>query len=264
MPGPTNGVSDRDLADLFERGAVFADRWPAKVRLALDVPDPLTDHIRAALKEGRHVVITGAAGDGKSHLAMTVLDDLAPVTVHELVRGQPLPDGIPPNTVVFLRDVSALTDSEVLEAVHHARERSLTLLVTVNEGPLNTLAPQDETQLLREVRDVIHHRARGINSPDPKETVVVNLSGRQLTRGEFVPGALQKILPAVRPCRVCGKSKNCPRVRGAQLLRKSKPAQERLARLLQMLTDRGRHLTAREIWTFLIDLFFGWTCSAPS
>jgi hypothetical protein len=29
-----------------------------------------------------------------------------------------------------------------------------------------------------------------------------------------------------------------------------------------MLTDRGRHLTAREIWAFLIDLFFGWTCTA--
>ena len=28
-----------------------------------------------------------------------------------------------------------------------------------------------------------------------------------------------------------------------------------------MLTDSGRHLTAREIWAFLIDLFFGWTCS---
>jgi hypothetical protein len=31
-----------------------------------------------------------------------------------------------------------------------------------------------------------------------------------------------------------------------------------------MLTDRGRHLTAREIWAFLIDLFFGWTCVAPN
>jgi hypothetical protein len=100
--------------------------------------------------------------------------------------------------------------------------------------------------------------------PDPADTVIVNLSGRQLTRGEFVAGALQKILPVVRPCRICGKSKNCPRVRGAHQLKRSRVGQERITLLLQMLSDRGRHLTARDIWAFLIDLFFGWTCIAPN
>jgi hypothetical protein len=260
----TNGITERDLADLFERGAVFADRWPTAVRHRLDVPDPLTEPVRDALKVGRHVIITGAAGDGKSHLAMTVLDDLAPVNVHEVVREQSLPTGLSAGTVVFLRDVSALTDRDVLAAVQHAIDHGLTLLLTVNEGPLNTLARQDQTGFLRDVRDIIHCRSRGLEAPDPADTVVVNLSGRQVTRGDFVSGALQKILPVVRPCRVCGKSKTCPRVRGAQQLRKSRTAQERVGRLLQMLTDRGRHLTAREIWAFLIDLFFGWTCIATN
>ena len=44
----TNGITDRDLADLFERGAVFADRWPTAVRHRLDVPDPLTGPVRGA------------------------------------------------------------------------------------------------------------------------------------------------------------------------------------------------------------------------
>jgi hypothetical protein len=134
------------------------------------------------------------------------------------------------------------------------------LLLTGNDGPLDTLAPQDATGFLRGTRDTIHRRSRGLEAPDPPSTVIVNLSGRQVTRGDFVTGAIHKILPVVRPCRVCGKSKNCPRVIGAQQLRRSRIAQERIARLLQMLTDRGRHLTAREIWAFLIDLFFGWTC----
>ena len=260
----TNGITNRDLADLFERGAVFADRWPTAVRHRLDVPDPLAGSVRAALKAGRHVVITGAAGDGKSHLAMTVLDDLAPLSVHEVVRGQSLPDGLPERTVVFFRDVSALTDADVLTSIRQAIEHKLTLLLTVNEGPLDTLAPQDQTGFLQETRDAIHRRSRGLEAPDPPTTVIVNLSGRQVTRGDFVSGAIQKILPVVRPCRVCGKSKDCPRVRGAQQLRRSRIAQERIARLLQMLTDRGRHLTAREIWAFLIDLFFGWTCAGTN
>lgn len=265
MPVPTtNGITDHDLADLFERGTVFADRWPTAVRHRLDVPDPLAGTIRTALKIGRHVVITGAAGDGKSHLAMTVLDDLAPIVIHEVVRGQPLPEGLPKGTIVFFRDVSALTDGDVLIGVQQATAHGLTLLLTVNEGPLNTLAPQDQTGFLRDIRDAIHRRSRGLEAPDPSNTVIVNLSGRQVTRGDFVSGAIQKILPVVRPCRVCGKSKNCPRVRGAQQLRRSRTAQERIARLLQMLTDRGRHLTTREIWAFLIDLFFGWTCIVTS
>lgn len=257
-------ITDRELADLFEKGAVFADRWPAAVRHRLDVPDPLAGTIRAALKAGQHVVITGAAGDGKSHLAMTVLDDFAPVLVHEVVRGQSLPDGLPEGTVVFFRDVSAMTDADVLASVQHAVEHSLTLLLTVNEGPLDTLAPKDQTGFLRGIRDTIHRRSRGLGAPDPPGTVIVNLSGRQVTRSDFVPGAIQKILPVVRPCRVCGRSRDCPRIRGAQQLRRSRVAQERIARLLQMLTDRGRHLTAREIWAFLIDLFFGWTCTTAS
>ena len=260
---PSNSIADRDLADLFERGSVFADRWPTAVRHRLDVPDPLTVPVRTALKAQRHVVITGAAGDGKSHLAMTALDDLGPIGRHEVTRGQELPP-LPVGTVVFLRDVSALTDEDVLSAVRDAVEHRLPLLLTINEGPLNTLAPKDATGFLGKVREVTHRRSRGMDAPDPDTTVIVNLSGRQLTRGDFVSGALQKILPVVRPCRVCGKSRNCPRVRGAQQLRRSRIAQERIARLLQMLTDRGRHLTAREIWAFLIDLFFSWTCSAPS
>jgi hypothetical protein len=257
---PSNGISDRELADLFERGAVFADRWPTAVRHRLDVPDPLTLAVRDALKSGRHVVITGAAGDGKSHLAMTVLDDLTPITMHEVVRGQSLPTNLPSGTVVFLRDVSALTDDDVLAAIGRATEDHLALLLTINEGPLNTLAPQDSTGFLGRVREIIHRRSRGMPAPDPADAVIVNLSGRQLTRGDFVSGALLKILPVVRPCHTCGRSRNCPRVRGAQQLKRSRIAQERIGRLLQMLTDRGRHLTAREIWAFLIDLFFGWTC----
>jgi hypothetical protein len=258
----TNGVTNGELADLFERGAVFADRWPTAVRISLDVADPLAGPVRQALIAGHHVVIAGAAGDGKSHLAMTVLDDMVPLTYHEVVRSQPIPAGLPKHAVIFLRDVSALTDEEVLEAVRAATQRSLTLLLTINEGPLETLAPRDSTGFLRAVRDVIHQRSRGLTVLDPVGTTVINLNGRQLTRGPFVKGALEKILPVVRPCRVCGKSRNCPRILGAKALRKSRIAQDRIARMLQMLTDRGRHLTAREIWAFLIDLFFGWTCTA--
>lgn len=261
---PSNVNDGHELADLFERGAVFADRWPTAVRHRLNVPDPLTRPLQEALKGGRHVVITGAAGDGKSHLAMTILDDLWPISVHEVIRAQSPPANLPAGTVLFLRDVSALTDADVLDAIVRASEDRLVLFLTVNEGPLNTLAPQDSTGFLARVREIIHQRSRGMSAPDSDDAVVVNLSGRQLSRGEFVGEALLKILPVVRPCHTCGHSRTCPRVYGAKQLRRSPEAQRRIGGLLQMLTDRGRHLTAREIWAFLIDLFFGWTCVAAA
>lgn len=264
MPHEKNGEKVPDLADIFERGAVFADRWPTAVRIQLDVANPLTEAVRDALLARRHVVLAGAAGDGKSHLAMSVLDDWAPSAYYEVVSGSDLPTGLAPGTVVFVRDVSALTDDDVLSAIAAVQDQSLTLLVTINEGPLDSLATKDGTGFLASVRDVIHQRSRGLDVPDPKHATVINLNGRQLTRGDFVAGALAKILPVVRPCRTCGKAKTCPRVVGARELKKSKEAQARIAKLLRMLTDRGRHLTAREIWTFLINLFFGWTCGDAS
>src|SRR5829696_8496694 len=169
MPTEKNGESVPDLADMFERGAVFADRWPTAVRVQLDVPNLLSDAVREALSARRHVVVAGAAGDGKSHLAMTVLDDWAPSACHEVVSGAALPDGLAPGTVVFLRDVSALTDDDVVGAIRDAKAHGLTLFITINEGPLDSLAPKDGTGLLAAVREVIHRRSRGFDVTDPAD-----------------------------------------------------------------------------------------------
>src|SRR4051794_6234700 len=112
-----SGESVPDLAEMFERGAVFADRWPTAVRVQLDVANPLTEAVRDALLAHRHVVVAGAAGDGKSHLVMTVLDDWAPAAYYEVVTGAELPTGLSRGTVVFLRDVSALAYDDVISAI---------------------------------------------------------------------------------------------------------------------------------------------------
>jgi hypothetical protein len=67
------------------------------------------------------------------------------------------------------------------------------------------------------------------------------------------------LLPLVNACSTCASGRTCPRVVGAKLLRSSKLAKNRFARVLQMASS-GSHLTARDIWALSIDLFFGWTC----
>jgi hypothetical protein len=250
-----------DLRDLLERGALYADRFPPSLRDALDVPDPLTDVVTHALKARKSVVLSGNAGDGKSHLAQRALDELPTRSCIEVTANHPAVDPVPTDAVVFVRDASALTNREVLAAVASARMAGAPLLITINEGPLNSLAADPGGEFFRTVRDLLHDRSRGTLLTDPDGTLILSLSGRQLAKSNFVAGALSKLLPLVGPCSTCGTSKDCPRVIGARMLRRSKRAQERVALLLQLLTDRGRHVSAREIWLFLTEMFFAWTCS---
>lgn len=251
----------RQLRELFERGAVYADRFPPHVRDALDVPDPLTEVVARTLRGRMSVVISGNAGDGKSHLAQRALDLLPARSCIDVTSTSVLPTDVQPESVVFVRDVSALTDEQTIASVQLARRCGAPLLITINEGPLDKLAAHDDGDFFRQVREVLHARTRGLIVSDPDGLLVVSLAGRQLVRSNFLDGALDRFLSVVGPCPRCGRSTSCPRVVGARMLRRSKRARSRLNLLLQMLADRGHHLSARDIWVFLIDLFFGWTCT---
>lgn len=256
----TAEASRSDLRMLFEQGAVYADRWTAEVRAALDVRDPLAGVVAAALADRKSVILAGNAGDGKSHLAQVALDQMSSRRCFEVTKQSPAPSPVPPDALLFIRDASSLSDEAVLEAVRSAHDVGAPLLMTINEGPLSSLAKMDDTGFFGRVREVLHGRAIGQTVHDQDDFLILNLAGRQLTRSSFVIGALERLLPVVTPCKTCGKSNKCPRVVGARLLKKSKRAQERLQGLLRLLSDGGQHISAREIWVFLIELFFGWTC----
>lgn len=249
------------LSEVFERGVVYADKWSTEVRTALDIPDPLTAVIVEALQSGHAVVITGNAGDGKSHLAQKALASLSTRTCLEVRASLTVSENTPDDAVIFLRDAAALSDALILDTVNQALARGLPLLLTINEGPLAGLATSEGGEFFRVAREVLHARAQGGAVSDPAGVTLVDLAGRQLTESDFALRALETVLANVTPCATCGKkSKTCPRVHGAALLKRSQRGRQRLAQLLQLLTNGGRHLTARDIWVFFIDLFFGHTC----
>lgn len=269
MPEPQTDASRSEatraeLRELFERGAVYADRFPPHVRDALDVPDSLTAVVCDALLAGETVVLSGNAGDGKSHLAQRALDCLPTRSCFEVTRDTRDFSAIPSDTTVFVRDVSALTDEQALEAVEAARAVGAALLITINEGPLDSLSRHAHGAFFASIRNTLHDRARGLSTADPPKTRILSLAGRQLSRSTFIDGALERLLPVVQPCANCGRAHSCPRYHGARLLRRSKVARRRLALLVELLSHKGRHLSAREMWVFLIELFFGWTCPPGS
>ena len=129
-------VNKSDIRTLFERGDVYADRWSSAIRNALDVPDPLVEAVAGALLEGRSVALSGNAGDGKSHLAQCALDLLPSRNCFEVTAEHPLPSSISNETIVFIRDVSSLSNEQALATADAARSAGACLLLTINEGPL--------------------------------------------------------------------------------------------------------------------------------
>lgn len=246
------------LTALFRRGEIYADSWPDDVRRRLNVEDPLADLLAAALDSGRHVVLTGNAGDGKSHLAVTAMAAARRKNTLE-------PDSVEPARVrtgerVFIRDAAAVSDEAILAWTSAALSASAQLVITLNEGPLASLAALQPNGVYAELRDVAHARARGDEAPDPSGFLLVNLAGRQLVHGEFVVRALARLLPAVVACDGCQDATTCPRTVGRDLLQASDTAAIRLTQLLRILAHSGTRMTARDLWMFLVDLFFGWEC----
>lgn len=250
------------LRAVFEQGIVYADKWAPDVRSALDVPDPLTEIVAEGLQSGTRVVITGNAGDGKSHLAQQALGLLPNRSCLEVRPDTHLDSAAMQDQVVFVRDASALPDATLRSVVETVTRLELPMLMTINEGPIANLAGGDDEGFFKQIRDVFHARTQGEGADDPRGTLLINLAGRQLARSGFSKSVLELVLPHVSACTTCGTAngKSCPRVHGANLLKKSSRARERLCRLLALHASGGKHLTARDIWVFFIDLFFGHTC----
>jgi energy-coupling factor transporter ATP-binding protein EcfA2 len=246
------------LTALFKRGEVYADSWPREVRRQLNVDDPLAGVVAQALDSGQHVVITGNAGDGKSHLLATALDLCKPR--REVDAGESPSGALTSGHRVFIRDAATIDDDSISRWTQVATQQGAQLVITLNEGPLTSLAERQDSGFYEAVRKVAHARARGERVSDPEGILLLNLAGRQLVQADFVGQALERLLPAVEPCPTCGDDMACPRTAGRDLLAAAPHAAERITILLRLLGQSGMRLTARELWVFLADLFFGWQC----
>ena len=262
MDKPSNQTQYGETpANVFLRGDVYADRWSEAVRRELHIQDPLEDPIVEALKQGVSVVICGNAGDGKSHLALAVKERALGGSSRDVFcwrPGEKRPQ-VTKGSLLYVPDASQFGFDEIIKAADECHEAEASLLVTINEGPLTELARRQERGFFANIREVVHSRARGLESSDPEGVLIVNLAGRDLTRTGFIEGALTKLLNNIEPCSTC-QDDACPRVTGARWLAGSPDAQDRVASVIRVISDRGRRVSARDIWVWLADLFYGWNC----
>lgn len=214
----------------------------------LHVQTPLEDFLISKVREGFSLVLTGNAGDGKTHLMRRL--------VAELERA---------GADVELDATAAMRHGSV--APIHDRWRAAlaankAYCLAANEYPLYLLRRDGRPHLplLEEVERQCRHRlAYGppADIEDARDRVlVVDLSLRNPLGHSFAAAALEKVLaePAVQQHAASNTdatfSWNYLRLGNATV-------RERIISLFQRLVSRGHRCSIRELWIILTRLLFG-------
>jgi Druantia protein DruA len=220
----------------------------------LHVKRPLEDFLVRKVGQGFSLVLTGNAGDGKTHLLRRLQEKLAANGIKAVVE----PDA-----------TAAMKHGElapVLEGWRKALAAKKPYLIAANEYPLYQLR-KDGPKLAPSLGKVLASvdsqcRARlayGAKSTDEDaadKVLVVDLSLRNPLQRDFAEGLLDRLLRsrALQQHAREGTEPNFTR----NFDRLSQPrVRDRLLGLLQRLVVRGKRAPVRELWILLARLLFG-------
>jgi hypothetical protein len=220
----------------------------------LHVKRPLEDYLIGKVREGFSLVLTGNAGDGKTHLLRRLREQLAA-------------DGI--KVVVEPDATAAMKHGElapVLDGWRKALAAKKPYLIAANEYPLYQLRKSGANLVpsLRKVlasvdsqcRARLAYGAPSVSEEATDKVLVVDLSLRNPLQGDFVGALLNQMLQnkALQQHAREGLEPNFAR----NFERLSQPRVcERLLGLFQRLVVRGERAPVRELWIILARLLFG-------
>ena len=234
--GGPNAVSEGLTDDDYER---------------LHLATPLEDHLLAQARQGRPIVLTGNAGDGKTHLARTLQRRL----------------GSDADRFVFEFDATAIMTNRdgvapIIESWRRASNDSKSMVLAINQYPLHMLR-QELRSALPAVSDAIDrqwrarlHTEPSDDSSDPGDLLLVDLSLRNPLSQHFSKRVLNKMLesPAVR--RYAARHADANFSLNFRCLSHSE-VQTRLFHLFARVVSSGGRATIRELWILCARLLFG-------
>lgn len=217
---------------------------------ALHLATPLEDYLLDRAHAGLSIVLTGNAGDGKTHLARVL---------QRRLEGDA-------DRFEFAFDATAMMNSEegvapIVERWRQAENAGKRMVLAINQYPLYMLRRQ-LPDALPEVSESIERqwtaRLAGDGGPteDGDSVLLVDLSLRNPLSQDFARRVLDRMLsdPAVRRHAERGADRNFslnfgrlanPRVR------------DRLFELFDRVVSAGRRTTVRELWILTARLLFG-------
>lgn len=254
MP-PAAPVKDERLEfirNLYRDESAYSDHVSLPRLRELNIATPLERALKRIIEARASVVITGNAGDGKTHLIRLLEKVLAN-------RGAEV-----------VQDASEEQPAVVIEKWARARAEGRPFCIAINEGPLVDLirAYRDQHPWLAEIRErlfslvgyekITEHEEAERWEPQPGETVIIDLSLRQTLAQGLTRSILSKLTEDhwYEGCAACPSRRSCAVTYNRALLR-TEQVQQRVGTLLERIAERGVRATFRESLAFASFLIFG-------
>lgn len=221
----------------------------------LHLKTPLEDYLLKEARRGVSIVLTGNAGDGKTHLARTLQGRL----------------GSHAERFVFAFDATAIMTSgdvsPIVETWRRTSHDGKRMVLAINQYPLHMLRPRLRTALPAASKAIEAqwrarlHVERSDTSSDRGGVLLVDLSLRNPLSHQFAKSVLNKMLesPAVRRYAASHVDPNF----SLNFRCLSHPeVQARLFRLFARVVSAGGRATIRELWILCARLLFGTSSDA--
>ncbi|MEP9380574.1 Druantia anti-phage system protein DruA [Aquabacter sp. CN5-332] len=249
-----SAIEDEKLAfirQLYRDESAYSDHVKLGRLKELNIRTRVDEVVRRIVRAGGSVVITGNAGDGKTHTIRLLENDLKAANARVIV------------------DASAVSHDEIVAIWKEALEAKAPFCIAINEGPLIELIRQKsaEAPWLAEV----HQQLLGMVTyvpvdreiderftPKPGAMVVIDLSLRRTLAPDLSGRIIDKLTEDVwyENCQECPHMASCP-VHVNRTMLRTERVKARTVELLERVGQRGLRATFREALGFVSYLIFG-------
>ncbi|WP_437537387.1 Druantia anti-phage system protein DruA [Sorangium sp. So ce726] len=241
------------IRQLYRDESAYSDHVKLSRLRELNVKTGLDNVVRRIVQAGGSVVITGNAGDGKTHTIRLLEADLQKAGAK------------------VIADASEHPHEHVVSEWAEARAKDQPFCIAINEGLLVTLIRTYRAQhpWLDAVRDQLLSLYRyvpveaededeGRYKPEKGATVVIDLSLRRTLAPELIHAIILKLTDDAwyGGCASCPAAGTCP-VKYNRTMLRNPSVRERLVQLLNRVGERGVRATFREVLSFGSFLIFG-------
>lgn len=237
---------------LYRNESAFSDHVTISRLKELNIKTGLEDVVRKIVRNGGSVVITGNAGDGKTHTIMLMKNDLKEAEV--------------------ITDASEIAPEQIISRWQSARDKNQPFCIAINEGPLVELVKsyRKEHPWLSDIQNSLMKsvgykplESTKVESEDSWKpvasgTAVIDLSLRRVLSEDLSKAILLKLTDDqwYQTCSSCPALNKCGVTYNRKMLREKLP-QERMIKLLTTVGERGARVTFREALAYTSYLIFG-------
>lgn len=248
--------SSLDFIRGFYRGkSAFADSISKKKLDSIHISSSLERAVIDNIKEGDDVVLTGNAGDGKTHLIKVLLEKYSKTN----------------SNVVFELDASTLSYDELFTNWCNARKEGKQYVIAINAAVLFGLYEYAKDKGFRPIEVAFNLMCNSIVYRDleaikEERVSVYDLSKRNILTKENLKNVISKLTNSehYQKCDQCPLKASCD-VHYSRRLLNSDLFQHRISYVFNRVTMLGYHATLRELQSFVSYLILGdRTCEALS